>query len=228
MRLITFNHGAHTRLGVLNGDRITDLSRAAPDLPTEMNALLHAGDGAMQAARAAAGELAAEEGEVERHARRAAVDDDAEGRAMAFAEGRNAETLSEDITHVLVNGGLKKERRRTKRPGGVRWRFRPTGLATEVLGNTGDDLLALFAVAEEAVLNSHLREVFFGHWVFDLGDFNFDFEVTDGPSIDGHFLEFVIHALIGFAHALHGVTLGVDGPLDGVEDHFRRGLVAGD
>ena len=56
MRLITFNHGAHTRLGVLNGDRITDLSRAAPDLPTEMNALLHAGDGAMQAARAAAGD----------------------------------------------------------------------------------------------------------------------------------------------------------------------------
>jgi len=56
MRLITFNHGGRARLGVLNGDRITDLSRAAPDLPTEMNEFLHAGDGALQAARAAAGD----------------------------------------------------------------------------------------------------------------------------------------------------------------------------
>ena len=56
MRLVTFTHSGSSRLGVLNGESITDLSRAAPELPTEMNAFLRAGDGAMETARAATGD----------------------------------------------------------------------------------------------------------------------------------------------------------------------------
>jgi 2-keto-4-pentenoate hydratase/2-oxohepta-3-ene-1,7-dioic acid hydratase in catechol pathway len=56
MRLVTFADNGSTRLGVLNGDSITDLSRAAPELPTEMNAFLSAGEAAMAAARAASGD----------------------------------------------------------------------------------------------------------------------------------------------------------------------------
>ena len=53
MRLVTFTHSSSTRLGVLNGESITDLSRAVPELPTEMNAFLRAGDGAIETARTA-------------------------------------------------------------------------------------------------------------------------------------------------------------------------------
>ena len=56
MRLVTFTHSGSTRLGVLNGESITDLSRAAPELPTEMNAFLRAGDGAIETARATTGD----------------------------------------------------------------------------------------------------------------------------------------------------------------------------
>ena len=56
MRLVTFAHNGSTRLGVLNGDSITDLSHAAPELPTEMNAFLSAGEAAIEAARAASGD----------------------------------------------------------------------------------------------------------------------------------------------------------------------------
>ncbi|MEC7234266.1 MAG: fumarylacetoacetate hydrolase family protein, partial [Pseudomonadota bacterium] len=56
MRLVTFTHSGSTRLGVLNGESITDLSRAAPELPTEMNAFLRAGDSAMETACAATGD----------------------------------------------------------------------------------------------------------------------------------------------------------------------------
>ena len=56
MRLVTFAHNGSTRLGVLNGDSITDLSRAAPELPTEMNAFLSAGEAAIEAASAASGD----------------------------------------------------------------------------------------------------------------------------------------------------------------------------
>jgi len=56
MRLVTFVHNGSTRLGVLNGDSITDLSRAAPKLPTEMRAFLSAGEAAIEAARAASGD----------------------------------------------------------------------------------------------------------------------------------------------------------------------------
>lgn len=56
MRLVSFVRGGRTALGILNGDMITDLSRAAPDLPTDMSAFLSAGEAAMDAARAAQGD----------------------------------------------------------------------------------------------------------------------------------------------------------------------------
>ena len=49
---------------------------------------------------AATVQLAAQERGVERHAGRAPVDDHAEGGAMAFAEGGDAETVSVDIAHL--------------------------------------------------------------------------------------------------------------------------------
>ncbi|MFT5444005.1 MAG: 2-keto-4-pentenoate hydratase/2-oxohepta-3-ene-1,7-dioic acid hydratase in catechol pathway, partial [Myxococcota bacterium] len=55
MKLCTFTHGARTRIGVLRGDQIIDLSAAAPELPTEMVAFLEAGDAALEAARNATG-----------------------------------------------------------------------------------------------------------------------------------------------------------------------------
>jgi 2-keto-4-pentenoate hydratase/2-oxohepta-3-ene-1,7-dioic acid hydratase in catechol pathway len=55
MKLVSFTHGGTTRIGVLNDAQITDLSRAVPDLPTDMTAFLSTGDAAMRAARAATG-----------------------------------------------------------------------------------------------------------------------------------------------------------------------------
>ncbi|WOF75500.1 fumarylacetoacetate hydrolase family protein [Parvibaculaceae bacterium PLY_AMNH_Bact1] len=54
MRLITFTDKKSTRIGVLQGDQIVDLSVAAPDVPNEMVAFLEAGDAALEKARAAA------------------------------------------------------------------------------------------------------------------------------------------------------------------------------
>ncbi|MCE7999133.1 MAG: fumarylacetoacetate hydrolase family protein [Rhodobiaceae bacterium] len=54
MRLLTFSDDQSTRIGILQNEQIVDLSVAAPDLPSEMVALLEAGDGAMEKARAAA------------------------------------------------------------------------------------------------------------------------------------------------------------------------------
>jgi len=54
MKLVTFTHRGSTRIGVADGDQVVDLSSAAPELPTEMVALLEAGDAALDAARAAA------------------------------------------------------------------------------------------------------------------------------------------------------------------------------
>lgn len=54
MKLVTFTENANTRMGILAGNGIIDLSRAAPSLPTEMAAFLNAGEPAMQAAREAA------------------------------------------------------------------------------------------------------------------------------------------------------------------------------
>jgi 2-keto-4-pentenoate hydratase/2-oxohepta-3-ene-1,7-dioic acid hydratase in catechol pathway len=53
MQLVTFSQNSATRVGVLTDNKIIDLSLAAPDLPTEMIALLAAGESAMQQARAA-------------------------------------------------------------------------------------------------------------------------------------------------------------------------------
>jgi 2-keto-4-pentenoate hydratase/2-oxohepta-3-ene-1,7-dioic acid hydratase in catechol pathway len=54
MKLATFTHGGTTRIGVVDGDQLVDLSAAAPTLPTEMVAFLEAGDAALESARSAA------------------------------------------------------------------------------------------------------------------------------------------------------------------------------
>jgi len=56
MKLATFTHAGATRIGVVEGDEIVDLSVAAPDLPREMIAFFEAGSDAMEAARAAVGD----------------------------------------------------------------------------------------------------------------------------------------------------------------------------
>jgi 2-keto-4-pentenoate hydratase/2-oxohepta-3-ene-1,7-dioic acid hydratase in catechol pathway len=56
MKLATFTHANRTRIGIVDGDGIVDLSTAAPDLPDEMLAFLEAGPSALEAAqRAVAG-----------------------------------------------------------------------------------------------------------------------------------------------------------------------------
>jgi len=55
MKLATFTHAGATRIGVVDGDEVVDLSAAAPELPQEMIAFLEAGPEAMEAARAAMG-----------------------------------------------------------------------------------------------------------------------------------------------------------------------------
>ena len=54
MRLARYRHGDDTRLGVVVGDDVVDLSAAAPDLPTDTIALLTAGPAALEAAARAA------------------------------------------------------------------------------------------------------------------------------------------------------------------------------
>ena len=52
MRLISFTESSNTRIGLLHGDHIIDLSQVAPSLPSDMLSFLEAGDGAMlQAAK---------------------------------------------------------------------------------------------------------------------------------------------------------------------------------
>lgn len=60
MKLVTFTQGGSTRIGVLNGDAIVDLSVAAPNLPREMCAFLEAGADALATARQAAGNTSAQ------------------------------------------------------------------------------------------------------------------------------------------------------------------------
>jgi len=55
MKLATFTHAGATRIGVVDGDEMVDLSVAAPELPQEMIAFLEAGPEAMEAARAGLG-----------------------------------------------------------------------------------------------------------------------------------------------------------------------------
>ena len=47
MKLATFSHGGTTRVGVVDGEEVVDLAAAGPDLPSEMTALLAAGDDAL-------------------------------------------------------------------------------------------------------------------------------------------------------------------------------------
>ena len=52
MRLISFTESSNTRIGLLHGEHIIDLSQVAPSLPNDMLSFLEAGDGAMlQAAK---------------------------------------------------------------------------------------------------------------------------------------------------------------------------------
>jgi 2-keto-4-pentenoate hydratase/2-oxohepta-3-ene-1,7-dioic acid hydratase in catechol pathway len=53
MKLATFTHGGHTRVGVVTGDDVVDLTVASPDLGRDMVAFLAAGTPALDAARAA-------------------------------------------------------------------------------------------------------------------------------------------------------------------------------
>ncbi len=59
MKLATFTQAGATRIGVMDGEAIVDLSAAAPSLPTEMCAFLAAGADALAAARQAAGRASA-------------------------------------------------------------------------------------------------------------------------------------------------------------------------
>ena len=52
MRLISFTESSNTRIGLLQGDHIIDLSQVAPSLPSDMLSFIEAGDDAMlQAAK---------------------------------------------------------------------------------------------------------------------------------------------------------------------------------
>ena len=50
MKLITFTESSRTRIGLLQGGQIVDLSKVAPSLPDDMLNFLEAGDAAMQEA----------------------------------------------------------------------------------------------------------------------------------------------------------------------------------
>ena len=54
MKLATFSTQGRTRVGVVRQDAMADLSALAPELPTEITALLAAGPDALAAARQAA------------------------------------------------------------------------------------------------------------------------------------------------------------------------------
>jgi len=50
MKLATFTESGQTRIGVVVGEQVIDLSKAAPSLPTDMLSFLEAGDAAMKTA----------------------------------------------------------------------------------------------------------------------------------------------------------------------------------
>jgi 2-keto-4-pentenoate hydratase/2-oxohepta-3-ene-1,7-dioic acid hydratase in catechol pathway len=54
MKLATFTQRGRTRIGIVEGEEVVDLGRAAPGLPDEMRAFLEAGDAATAVARSAA------------------------------------------------------------------------------------------------------------------------------------------------------------------------------
>ncbi|MGH7986455.1 MAG: fumarylacetoacetate hydrolase family protein [Candidatus Binataceae bacterium] len=56
MKLATFNHQGISRIGVIDGETVVDLSAAAPELPREMTAFLASGAAALERARKAVGQ----------------------------------------------------------------------------------------------------------------------------------------------------------------------------
>lgn len=54
MKLATFTHGGTTRIGVVQGEHLIDLSLAAPELPVNMVSFLEAGENAISTARSVA------------------------------------------------------------------------------------------------------------------------------------------------------------------------------
>jgi 2-keto-4-pentenoate hydratase/2-oxohepta-3-ene-1,7-dioic acid hydratase in catechol pathway len=56
MKLVTFTHAGSTRIGIVDGEDVVDLSSGAPELPHDMLAFLEAGSDAMQVANAAIGD----------------------------------------------------------------------------------------------------------------------------------------------------------------------------
>jgi acylpyruvate hydrolase len=54
MRLVAFNDGSKARLGVLEGEMVIDLSRAAPELPRDLKGMIRAGPSAFGTAADAA------------------------------------------------------------------------------------------------------------------------------------------------------------------------------
>ena len=55
MKIASFTYQDHTRIGVVIGDEIVDLSKALPSLPTDMITFIEQGDSAIEAASQAAG-----------------------------------------------------------------------------------------------------------------------------------------------------------------------------
>lgn len=53
MKLATFSHAGSTRIGVVEGEEVVDLSAATPELPREMRAFLEAGLPSLERARSA-------------------------------------------------------------------------------------------------------------------------------------------------------------------------------
>ena len=53
MKLATFTHDGATRIGLVDGDEVVDLTAAAPDLPRDMIGFLEAGDAALETAHSA-------------------------------------------------------------------------------------------------------------------------------------------------------------------------------
>lgn len=103
----------------------------------------------------------------------------------------------------------------------------PEVLATEVCADLGDKLLALFAVTKESIENGDfgVRLVLF--FVLYLCDINFDFDIANRTSKDGGVVRLagIITTVIRFAHAFHGIGVGVNRALYGIKYGFRLSLV---
>ena len=59
MKIVNFSHQGLSRLGVMDGDNVVDLTMAAPELPADLIALINLGDAGFAAAKKAAANAAA-------------------------------------------------------------------------------------------------------------------------------------------------------------------------